>query len=156
MPGTMISARRGPMPVTLRRPARLNPASFQKSLRTCAVEMRKRSISSRRDRGSRATAAATADAVADVPIARSHLAGPSRRTTLDSLSSMNSCIWCSCRGDGGSSLRKISRSRTAPSGFENPVCRPLSWLATISALPPPMSQISTLRSPCGQTLSTPR
>ena len=80
-PGTMISARRGPMPVTLRRrrQAQLrNPA--RRVSAPAAVETRSRSISSRLERGTRATALATADAVAEVAITRSHPVWPSRRT----------------------------------------------------------------------------
>ena len=49
-------------------------------MRTCAVGMRRRSISSRLERGTRATALATAEAVAEVAMARSQLESARRRT----------------------------------------------------------------------------
>ena len=118
-PGTMISARRGPMPVTLRRPAGSTPRA---SRRACAPA-RWRCAGGRFRRAwsaaTRATALATAEAVAEVAIARSQPVCPSRATGLASFSRMYSCIWWSWRWAGGSSLRKISRRRTAPSGLEN-------------------------------------
>ena len=49
-------------------------------------------MSSRLERGTRATALATAAAVADVATARSHFQPASRRTAVDSFSPMYSCI----------------------------------------------------------------
>ena len=82
------------------------------------METRSRSISSRLERGIRATALATALAVAEVAMTRSHPVWPSRRSGASSLAWMYSCIWWSWRAAGGSSFRKISRRRTAPSGLE--------------------------------------
>ena len=56
---------------------------------------------------------------------------------------MYSRIWCNWSGAGGSSFRKISRSRTAPSGLENDSRRRPASAAMISALPPPISMIRT-------------
>ena len=86
----MISARFGPMPVTLRRWATFIPLRRVYSCRTCAAGTRSRSMSSRLDRATRATAAVTAEAVAEVAITRSHREFPSRSTAGPIFSSMNS------------------------------------------------------------------
>lgn len=53
--------------------------------------MRSRSISSRLERGTRATALATAEAVAEVAITRSQFQCPSRDTAAANFSRMYSC-----------------------------------------------------------------
>ena len=81
--------RRGPIPGIFLRPFKSSAASLRYNCRTCAVEARSRSASSRRERLTRFTAHTTAAAVDDVAITRSQCV-PIRATVASSFWSTNS------------------------------------------------------------------
>ena len=105
----MISARRGPMPVILRRRRQVQLGDLAVELADLrGGDAQAVDLLALASAAARATAPATAEAVADVAIARSHARWPRRRDGAARVfPGCTRCIWCSWRGAGGSSLQEI-------------------------------------------------
>ena len=119
----ITSALRGPMPGANRRSLKLRRERSSYIRRSCAREIRIRSIRSRRARGTRCAAHTSDDAVADVAIVRLGRTDSKLRNTGRSFCSMYSSSWWSWRCVGGSFFKKVLVKRTAQRGFEKAAFR---------------------------------